>query len=95
MKLTAFWRWWVAGTTSHLGSAVGGVALPLTALTVLDASAFEMGLITAAGYLAYLLISLPAGVVVQRVPLRGMQVGLDLVRALAIASVRRPGGWTP
>ncbi|MEO3769238.1 MFS transporter [Micromonospora sp. B9E7] len=91
MRLTAFWRWWGAGTTSHLGSAVGGVALPLTALTVLDASAFEMGLITAAGYLAYLLISLPAGVVVQRLPLRGMQVTLDLIRALAIASV--PLAW--
>jgi MFS family permease len=92
MKLTVFWRWWVAGASSQLGSAVGGVALPLTALTVLDASAFEMGLITAAGYLAYLLISLPAGVIVQRVPLRGMQVALDLIRALAIASV--PLAWS-
>ncbi|BEL05351.1 MFS transporter [Actinoplanes sichuanensis] len=91
MKLTAFWRWWIAGTTSHLGSAVGGVALPLTALVVLEATAFEMGLITAAGYLAYLLISLPAGVIVQRVPLRGMQVALDLIRGLAIASV--PIAW--
>ncbi|WP_433124964.1 MFS transporter [Micromonospora sp. CA-240977] len=91
MKLTAFWRWWTASTTSHLGSAVGGVALPLTALVVLHASAFDMGLITAAGYLAYLLISLPAGVIVQRVPLRGMQVALDLIRALAIASV--PLAW--
>ncbi|MBF9131107.1 MFS transporter [Plantactinospora sp. S1510] len=91
MKLTVFWRWWIAGTTSHLGSAVGGLALPLTALTVLHATAFEMGLITAAGYLAYLLISLPAGVIVQRLPLRGMQVALDLVRVLAIASV--PLAW--
>ncbi|MFC7549585.1 MFS transporter [Plantactinospora sp. GCM10030261] len=91
MKLTAFWRWWIAGSTSHLGSAVGGVALPLTALTVLDATAFEMGLITSAGYLAYLLISLPAGVIVQRLPLRGMQVTLDLIRALAVASV--PLAW--
>ncbi|MDG4757312.1 MFS transporter [Micromonospora sp. WMMD710] len=91
MELNVFWRWWIAGTTSHLGSAIGAVALPLTALTVLDASVFEMGLITAAGYLAYLLISLPAGVVVQRVPLRGMQVTLDLIRALAIASV--PLAW--
>lgn len=93
MELSGFWRWWAAGTTSHLGSAVGGVALPLTALTLLDASAFEMGLITAAGYLAYLLISLPAGVVVQRVPLRGMQVALDLVRALAVASVPLAWWW--
>ncbi|WP_433796856.1 MFS transporter [Actinoplanes sp. CA-252034] len=91
MKLTPFWRWWTAGATSHLGSAVGGVALPLTALVVLDATAFEMGLITAAGYLAYLLISLPAGVIVQRVPLRGMQVALDLLRCAAIVSV--PVAW--
>src|SRR5690349_20857403 len=80
MKLTAFPRWWTATATSGLGSAVGGVALPLTALTVLHASPFEMGLITAAGYLAYLLISLPAGVIVERLPLRGTQVGADLVR---------------
>ncbi|SCF44089.1 MFS transporter [Micromonospora mirobrigensis] len=91
MELTAFWRWWTAGTTSQLGSAAGALALPLTALNVLHASAFEMGLITAAGYLAYLLISLPAGVIVQRVPLRGMQVALDLIRALAVASV--PVAW--
>ncbi|MFC0002927.1 MFS transporter [Micromonospora siamensis] len=91
MELTAFWRWWTAGTASQLGSAVGAVALPLTALTVLNASAFEMGLITAAGYLAYLLVSLPAGVIVQRLPLRGMQVTLDLTRALAVASV--PLAW--
>ncbi|WP_433830781.1 hypothetical protein ACQP2E_11755 [Actinoplanes sp. CA-015351] len=57
MKLTVFWRWWTAGTASGLGSAVGGVALPLTALTVLHASAFEMGLIAAAGYFASLVIS--------------------------------------
>ncbi|GAA4594013.1 MFS family permease [Actinoplanes octamycinicus] len=91
MKLTTFWRWWTAGATSQLGSAVGSVALPLTALTVLHASALEMGLITAATYLAYLLISLPAGVIVQRLPLRGFQVGADLTRALAVASI--PLAW--
>ncbi|MBG0564170.1 MFS transporter [Actinoplanes aureus] len=91
MKLTMFWRWWAAGTTSGLGSAIGGVALPLTALTVLHASAFEMGVISAAGYLAYLVISLPAGVIVQRMPLRGIQVGADLVRALAVVSI--PLAW--
>ncbi|WP_328468272.1 MFS transporter [Actinoplanes sp. NBC_00393] len=93
MKLTVFWRWWTAGTASGLGTAVGGVALPLTALTVLHASALEMGLITAAGYLAYLLISLPAGVIVQRLPLRGTQVGADLVRALAVVSIPLAWWW--
>lgn len=86
-----FWRWWTAGTSSALGSAVGGVALPLTALAVLDASAFEMGMIAAAGYVAWLVIGLPAGVIVQRLPLRGTQVGADLVRAVAVASI--PLAW--
>jgi MFS family permease len=86
-----FWRWWTAGTISYVGSAVTAVALPLTALIALDASAFEMGVIAAAGYVAWLVIGLPAGVIVQRLPLRGMQVGTDLVRALAVASI--PLAW--
>ncbi|SCG34990.1 MFS transporter [Micromonospora coxensis] len=86
-----FWRWWAAGTTSQVGSAVGAVALPLTALTVLDASAFEMGLVAAASYVAWLVIGLPAGVIVQRLPLRGAQVGADLARAAAVASI--PLAW--
>ncbi|RBQ15111.1 MFS transporter [Spongiactinospora rosea] len=86
-----FWRWWAAGTTSAVGSAVGAVALPLTALTVLDASAFEMGLITAAGYVAWIVIGLPAGVLVQRLPMRKVQVAADLARAAAILSI--PPAW--
>lgn len=86
-----FWTWWAAGTTSGAGSAVGAVALPLTALTVLDAGPFEMGLIAAASYVAWLVIGLPAGVLVQRLPLRGAQVGADLVRAVAVGSV--PVAW--
>ena len=91
--MDVFWRWWTAGTASGLGTAIGAVALPLTALTVLDASAFQMGLIAAAGYLAYLLISLPAGVLVQRLPLRGTQVTADLARAAAVASIPLAWWW--
>jgi len=86
-----FWRWWTAGTISAVGSGVTAIALPLTALIALDANAFEMGLIAAAGYVAWLVIGLPAGVIVQRIPLRGMQVGTDLVRALALLSI--PLAW--
>ncbi|MEV4625123.1 MFS transporter [Micromonospora sp. NPDC049523] len=86
-----FWRWWTAGTTSGLGSAVGAVALPLTALTVLDASAFEMGLIVAASYVAWIVIGLPAGVMVQRLPMRGTQIAADLARAVAVVSI--PVAW--
>jgi MFS family permease len=89
--VSVFWRWWTAGTASSLGSAVGGVALPLTALAVLNATPFQMGLIAAASYVAWIVIGLPAGVMVQRLPLRGAQVGADLARAVAVASI--PIAW--
>jgi MFS-type transporter involved in bile tolerance (Atg22 family) len=87
----AFWTFWAAGATSQLGTAVTTVALPLTAVTVLDATPFEMGMVAAAGYAAWLVLGLPAGVITQRLPLRGTQVLLDLVRAAALMSV--PLAW--
>ncbi|SIR59510.1 MFS transporter [Micromonospora avicenniae] len=88
-----FWRWWTAFTTSAVGSAVSAVALPLTALTALDATPFELGLIAASSYVAWIVIGLPAGVIVQRLPLRGTQVGADLARAVAVASVPLAWWW--
>ncbi|KJS53537.1 MFS transporter [Streptomyces rubellomurinus subsp. indigoferus] len=82
-----FWRYWTASTISRLGSQVTTVALPLLAVVVLHASAFEVGLLTGASFVAWLLIGLPAGVLVQRLPLRGLQVAMDLLRAAAVASV--------
>ncbi|MFF2773869.1 MFS transporter [Streptomyces sp. NPDC058052] len=82
-----FWRFWTASTASNVGSAVTAVALPLVAVETLDASNFEVSLLAAASYAAWLFIGLPAGVIVQRLPLRGTQVAMDLVRAAAILSV--------
>lgn len=87
----AFWTYWSAGATSSVGSSVGAVALPLTALIVLDATAFEMGVIAASAYVAWLVIGLPAGVLTQRLPLRRLQVGMDVLRAVAVASI--PVAW--
>ncbi|MFC0623130.1 MFS transporter [Kribbella deserti] len=83
----AFWNYWGASTLSSTGTAVTAVALPLTAVTVLDATPFQLGLVAAASYLAWALIGLPAGVITQRLPLRRTQIACDLVRAAAIASV--------
>ncbi|MEV7190815.1 MFS transporter [Streptomyces sp. NPDC093510] len=82
-----FWRYWVASTSSNVGDAVTTVALPLVAVGMLDASSFEVSLLTTARYLAWILISLPAGVIVQRLPLRGTQVAMDAIRAVAVLSV--------
>ncbi|MDX2297438.1 MULTISPECIES: MFS transporter [Streptomyces] len=86
-----FWRFWAAATVSGAGSAVTALALPLVALTVLDATAFEVALLAAAGQVSWLLLSLPAGVVAQRVPLRRLQVALDLARFAALGSL--PLAW--
>jgi MFS family permease len=86
-----FWRYWSAMAISNTGTAVTAVALPLVAVVTLDASAFEVSLLTAATYLAWAVVGLPAGVLVARLPLRNTQVAMDLIRAGAIGSV--PIGW--
>ncbi|MGW1463179.1 MFS transporter [Streptomyces sp. NPDC002308] len=84
---SGFWYFWAASGISSLGAGITAVALPLTALVILDASPFEVGLITAASYAGAVLLGLPAGVIVQRFPMRGLQVVMDLLRAVLIASV--------
>ncbi|MFF2775540.1 MFS transporter [Streptomyces sp. NPDC058052] len=86
-----FRRYWLATTVSEVGSAMTTVALPLVAVTALDASVLETTLLVATSRVAWLILGLPAGVIVQRYPLRGLQVTLDLVRMAAIGSV--PVAW--
>lgn len=82
-----FWRYRTASTVSNVGDAISAVALPLTAVTVLHASSFQVRLVTAATFVAWVVIGLPAGVIVQRLPLRAVQVAMDMVRAAVLASV--------
>lgn len=86
-----FWIYWTASTTSGIGTAVTAVALPLTAVTVLDAGPVETGFLAASSYLAWVLLGLPAGAIVHRLPLRATQVVADLVRAAAVLTV--PLAW--
>jgi MFS family permease len=86
-----FWRFWTASTVSTWGTSVTAVAMPVIALILLHASAFEVSLLTAASFTAWLVIGLPAGALVRRYPLRATQVTMDLVRAVAIASI--PGAY--
>jgi MFS family permease len=82
-----FWRYWTASTISLTGDAVTATALPLTAIEVLKASNFEVSWLTAATYSAWLLLGLPAGVIVQHLPMRGTQIAMDLIRAAALISL--------
>lgn len=82
-----FRRFWTGATVSRLGSSVSGVATPLVALEVLDASALVVTLLTAALWLPWLVIGLPAGVWVDRLPQRAVMVVCDAVSAVLLLSV--------
>ncbi|MEU8587317.1 MFS transporter [Streptomyces sp. NPDC048664] len=73
--------------TGQFGAQVTLVALPLVAVLELDASAFQVGLLTAAETAAFLLVGLPAGALTDRVRKRPLMIRADLVRAVAMASV--------
>jgi len=78
---------WTGETTSCLGSSIAGVALPLVALSVLHASVFAVSALTAAAWLPWVLIGLPAGAWVDRLPRRPVMITADLVSAAAFGSV--------
>ena len=74
-------------TTSQLGAQVSGVAVPLLAVLVLGASPFELGLVGAAGTLAFALIGLPAGAWIDRMRRRPVLVAADVARAALLATI--------
>lgn len=82
-----FLKLWAGQTVSLLGSQVTVLALPLAAALTLDASATEMGVLTAAGSLPVLVAATVAGVWADRARRRPILVGADLGRALLLATV--------
>lgn len=80
-------RLWAANGISQLGTQVTLLALPLAALFVLKASALEVALLRSFAVLPFLLVSLPAGVWIDRVRRRPLMIVADLGRAAAMASI--------
>jgi predicted MFS family arabinose efflux permease len=86
LRDAGFRRFWTAGVVSQLGSGVGGVALPLTAVT-LGASAMDMGILGAAAQVPVLFLALHAGVWVDRLPRRPIMVVTNLGRGALLLAV--------
>jgi MFS family permease len=78
---------WSGQTVSEMGSAVTQLALPLTAVVLLRASTFQIGLLTSAATAAFALIALPAGALVDRRAKRSLMIWCDAARILIIGSV--------
>jgi MFS family permease len=82
-----FRRLWIGETVSQFGSNVSLLALPLTAILVVHASTFDIGLLSALESVAFLIIGLPAGAWVDRMRFRWVLVVTDLIRVAAMGSI--------
>jgi MFS family permease len=78
---------WAAETISVFGTGISQLALPLVAVITLEASAFEVALLGVIEFLPFILISLPAGVWVDRMRRKPILVTADIGRALLLASI--------
>ncbi|MFF1649428.1 MFS transporter [Streptomyces sp. NPDC058240] len=78
---------WSGQTVSEMGSAVTQVALPLLAVVALNASTFQVGLLTAATTLAFAVIALPAGAMVDGAAKRSIMIVCNVLRLAIIGSV--------
>src|SRR5690606_14574980 len=78
-------------TVSQLGVHITQLAIPLVAIVTLEASPFEVGLLTALETAPFLLVGLPAGAWVDRMRRRSVLIAGDLGRAALLLTV--PLAW--
>ncbi len=82
-----FLKLWTGQAISQIGSRISREGLPLTAVLVLGASPFQMGLLNGLGAAAVLAPGLFAGAWVDRLRRRPVLIAADLGRALLLGSV--------
>ncbi|GAA0428729.1 MFS transporter [Acrocarpospora corrugata] len=83
---------WGARVVTEAGSEVSRLAVPLTAVTLLSASPLQMGFLTAAASLPFLLVGLPVGALADRLARRRpVMIGCEVVAGSAVLTV--PVAW--
>jgi MFS family permease len=82
----AYWRVWWANTVSSIGDGACVTALPLLAVTITTDPRL-IAVVSAAFYLPWLLLSLPAGAVVDRYDRATLMWRSQAVQALVIAAI--------
>jgi MFS family permease len=82
-----FLKLWSADSISKAGTQVSVLAIPLVAVLILGASAFEVALLGTIEFLPFILFTLPAGVWVDRLRRRPILITGDVVRAVSLASI--------
>ncbi|MEQ1736694.1 MAG: MFS transporter, partial [Rhodoglobus sp.] len=78
---------WGGDAISQLGAQFTGLAIPVLAITLLGATEWQVGLLTAAETAAFLVVGLPAGAWIDRMRKRRVMIAADLVRAVTLVSL--------
>jgi MFS family permease len=93
IRFTGLWlhpefvKLWAGQTISQFGTQVSQLAIPLAAALVLNASPAQMGLLGAFEFAPFLLLSLFAGVWVDRSRRRPILIAADVGRAVLLGSI--------
>jgi MFS family permease len=82
-----FRLFWTGESLSEVGNSVAVFAVPLVAIDTLHASTFIVTLLTAMVWLPWVIIGVPAGAWVDRLPLRRVMLASDAVSVVVYASV--------
>ena len=90
-----FVKLWTAQTITQFGDEITQFALPLVAILELRAGPFELGLLGPFQFLPFILLTIPAGVWVDRLRRKPILISADIGRALLLSSIPVAfiGGW--
>lgn len=81
-----YWKLWSASVASNFGDGIAVIAYPWLASSI-TRDGFKLGLVVLAGRLPWLLFSLPAGVITDRVDRKRLIVSMDVTRAMVTVGV--------
>ena len=90
-KIPGYRRMWFSILFSNLGGQITLLALPLTAVFLLDASPTQMGLLTAMEIAPFVLLSLPGGVLLDRMQKLPVYIAGEFVMGLSLLTI--PLAW--
>ncbi|MGB3550671.1 MAG: MFS transporter, partial [Candidatus Binatus sp.] len=82
-----FMKLWTGETVSLFGTRMGDVAISFAAVIALKATPFQMGLLAGARIVPTLVLSLFAGVWVDRIRRRPILIGADIGRFIVLATI--------
>src|SRR5205809_6184994 len=82
-----FMKLWTSLTITSFGAQVTNLALPLTAAVMLQATPFQMGVLVALETLPFALVSLHAGVLLDRVRKLPIVIAADFGRGVALLAI--------